>query len=53
MQAYNKFIVAILGAIVTGASAFGFNVEFLTPEMQATLASFITALLVYVVPNRA
>lgn len=52
MMAYNKAIVAVLGAIVATASAFGFNFEFLTPEMQASLASFITAILVYFVPNK-
>lgn len=51
--AYNKFIIALLGFVVTGASAFGFNLDFLTPELQATIASGITALLVYWVPNKA
>lgn len=51
MTAYNKFIVAALGAVVTGLSAFGYNVAFLTPELQATLASALTAILVYFVPN--
>lgn len=52
MTAYNKFTVAVIGAVVTGLSAFGFNVEFLTPELQATIASGLTAVLVWAVPNR-
>lgn len=50
---YNKFVIALLGAIVTGASAFGFNLEFLTPELQATIASLVTAALVWLVPNKS
>ena len=52
MTAYNKFFVALLGTIVVGASAFGFNLDFLTPELQATIASGLTALLVYLIPNK-
>lgn len=53
MTAYNKFTVALVGAVVTGLSAFGYNVSFLTPELQATIASGITAILVYAIPNRS
>lgn len=52
MQAYNKFVVALLGAVVTGASAFGYNFDFLTPELQTTIASLVTAILVWAVPNK-
>ena len=52
MQAYNKFIIAAIGAIVTGFSAFGWNIAWLTPELQATIASGLTAILVYLVPNK-
>ena len=48
----NKLIVAVLGAIVTSMSAFGINFEFLTPELQATIASLLTAFFVWLVPNR-
>lgn len=49
---YNKFIIALIGAVVTGGSAFGYNLEWFTPEMQATIASFLTAIAVYAVPNK-
>lgn len=52
MSAYNKFIVALIGAVVTGLSAFGINVDFLTPELQASISAGLTALLVYLVPNK-
>jgi hypothetical protein len=52
MTAYNKFTVALIGAIITGLSAFGYNFAFLTPELQATLASLLTAGLVWLVPNK-
>lgn len=49
---YDKFFVALIGAVVTGFSAFGYNVSFLTPELQATIASLLTAVAVYLVPNK-
>ena len=52
MQAYSKFLTALIGAIVTGASAFGYNLPFLTPELQATIVSLLTAVLVYLIPNK-
>lgn len=52
MAAYSKFFTALIGAIVAGLSIFGITLDFLTPEMQATLVSFITAILVYFIPNK-
>lgn len=51
-SAYNKAVIALLGFIVAVASAFGFTLDFLTPELQATIASGITAVLVYLIPNK-
>lgn len=50
--AYNKAVVASIGALVAIGSALGWNLSFLTPETQAALASAITALLVYLIPNK-
>lgn len=49
---YNKAVIAVLAAILAGASAYGWNVSWLTPELQATLVGFIGSALVYLVPNK-
>jgi len=52
MTEYNKAIVAILGGAVTLVAAFGLNVDWATPELISGIGSFITAVLVWAVPNK-
>ena len=52
MTAYNKAIVAFLGAAVTLAAAFGVSVDWATPELISGVGGLITAVLVYLVPNK-
>ncbi len=49
---YNKAVVAILGGAVTLVAAFGLNVDWATPELISGIGSFITAVLVWAVPNK-
>lgn len=48
----DKAIAAIIGAALTLAAQFGLNVEWATPELITTIGGVVTALLVYVIPNR-
>jgi hypothetical protein len=50
MTKYNKAIAAFVGALGAFAAAkWGFD---LTPELQATIVTAVTTLLVYIVPNK-
>jgi hypothetical protein len=44
---YNKFIVAVLGAVSVGLTTFGHGQPWVT-----TVLSVISAVLVYLVPNK-
>lgn len=50
---FDKAIVALLGALLSIAAAFGLKVDWATPEVISSVGGVITALLVYLVPNRA
>lgn len=50
---FDKAIVAFLGAALTLAAAFGVNVDWATPELISGVGGLITAVLVYLVPNKA
>lgn len=50
---FDKAIVALLGALVTIAATFGLKVEWATPEVINSVGGVLTALLVYLVPNKA
>lgn len=50
---FNKAIVALLGAVVTIAATFGMKVDWATPEIISAVGGALTALLVYLVPNKA
>jgi hypothetical protein len=50
MNRYRKAIVAIVGAAVTIAAAFGLEVDSQIPEAIVAIA---TAALVFLVPNQA
>lgn len=50
---FNKAVVALLGSILTIAATFGLKVDWATPEMISGIGGLITALLVYLVPNKA
>jgi len=51
-SSYNKAIVAILGGVVTFVAAFGIDVSWATPELISGAGSFLTAVLVWLVPNK-
>ena len=53
MSKYTKAIVAFLGFIAAGLPLVGISADFLTPELQTTITSAITAILVYALPNTA
>ena len=53
MGNYSKAIVAFLGAAATLAAAFGLNVDWATPELISGVGGLITAVLVYIVPNKS
>jgi CBS-domain-containing membrane protein len=49
----DKAIVAILGGLATvAAMSFGVNVDWATPELLGSIGSVLSAILVYVVPNK-
>ena len=48
----NKAVVALLGGIVTALGAFGVNFDWLPPDWQVTATALITAVLVYMIPNK-
>lgn len=52
MQAYNKAIVAILGGLVSLASALGLPIPEQINEILLATAPVITAVLVYFIPNK-
>ncbi len=52
MTSFDKAIVALLGALVTIAAQFGLPVGWATPEIITTVGGVLTALLVYLVPNK-
>ncbi len=48
-----KAIVAVLTGLATvAATVFAVNVDWLTPELTVTIGSAVTALLVWLVPNK-
>lgn len=48
-----KAIVALLTGMATvAATVFAVNVDWLTPELTVTVGSAVTALLVWLVPNK-
>lgn len=49
---FDKAIVALLGAILSIAAAFGLHVDWATPELIGTIGSVITGILTYLVPNK-
>jgi len=49
---YNKAIVAFLGGVVTLVAAFGIDVSWASPELISGVGSFLTAVLVWLVPNK-
>lgn len=51
MQKYNKAVAAILGGIAMIAGNYGLDLG-LTPEVTAALATAISTVLVYAVPNK-
>lgn len=52
MTNYSKAIVAVLGAIVAVLAAFGITLPWFTPEVQSGITAAITAILVYLIPNK-
>lgn len=48
---YNKAIVAFLGGVVTLVAAFGIDVSWASPELISGVGSFLTAILVWLIPN--
>lgn len=53
ITSFDKAIVALLGALLSIAAAFGLKVDWATPEVITSIGGVLTALLVYVVPNKA
>ena len=49
---FDKAIVAFLGGVVTLVAAFGVDVSWATPELISGVGSFLTAVLVYLIPNK-
>ena len=49
MAAYNKAVVAVVGAVVAVLAVAGIDVD---ESLAAAVVSVVTALLVYVVPNK-
>lgn len=49
---FDKAIIALLGSLATIAATFGVNVAWATPELISTVGGVLTALLVYLVPNK-
>ncbi len=50
---FDKAIVALLGAVLSIAATFGLKVDWATPEVVSSIGGILTALLVYIVPNKA
>ncbi len=50
---FDKAIVALLGAALSIAAAFGLKVDWATPEVLSSVGGVLTAILVYFVPNKA
>lgn len=51
--AIDKALVALVGAVVYLASAlFGVEIGWLTPDMIQNAVTFVTPLLVWLVPNK-
>ena len=53
ITSFDKAIVALLGAVLSIAATFGLKVDWATPEMISAVGGAITALLVYLIPNKA
>lgn len=51
MSKYNKAIASVVATIGVIASTFGYDLPFLTPEMQAAIVAVIGTFLVYLIPN--
>lgn len=49
---YNKFIVALIGTIATGLVTFGLAEQGMIDEIVPLVTSLVTAIMVYIVPNR-
>lgn len=49
---FDKAIIGLIGSALSIAAAFGLNVSWATPEIIGTIGSVITALLIYIVPNK-
>lgn len=49
----DKAIVALIGGLLSVAATFGVSVDWATPEMIAGVGAVITALLTWLVPNKA
>ena len=52
ITSFDKAIVALLGAVLSIAATFGLKVDWATPEMISAFGGAITALLVYLIPNK-
>lgn len=49
-----KAIAAVLSGLATiAATVFAVNVEWLTPELTVTIGTALSAILVYMVPNKS
>lgn len=53
MTEYNKAWAALLGAALTIAAQFGLKTDWATPELINTVGGVLTALAVYLIPNKA
>lgn len=50
----DKAIAAVLGGLISYAALkWGFNADWVTPEVLAVISSAVSGLLAYVVPNKA
>ena len=53
MDKYRKAIASVIATAGVVASAFGFDLPFLTPEVQAAIVAVIGSMLVYLIPNNS
>lgn len=52
MTEYNKAWAALIGALLTIAAQFGLPTDWATPEIINTVGGLLTALFVFLLPNK-